>query len=292
VTLLNAVVQGVLLGGLYALFATGLSLMFGVMRTVNLAHGDVAVLAAFGVVALAAATGTTGAGSTVVGLVVVVPLAAALGYLVQRTLLQRTLGPSPLPALLVTFGLSIVLQNLLLEGFSADQRRLSLGGLETRSIALGDLAVGVLPLLVFLLAVVLLSGLALLLGRTRLGRALRATSDDREAALLVGIDARHVYGLATALAFATVALAGVLNGVGTSFSPASGPVLLLVAFEAVIIGGLGNLWGTLLGGVVLGVAQTVGAWIDPAQQILAGHLVFLAVLALRPQGLLPSAVTA
>lgn len=282
-SLANAIVQGVLLGGLYALFATGLSLIFGVMRLVNLAHGDLAVLAAFGSLILVDNLGL----SPLTTLLLVVPGMAVLGYLLHRGLLQRTVGVSPLPALLVTFGLSIVLQNVLLQFFSADQRRLRIGAFETGSLRIfGDLAVGYFPALVFGLAVALLASLSLVLRWTGFGRVLRATSDDQQAARLVGVDNRHMYALATAIAFATVALAGVLNGVQTNFSPASGPALLIFAFEAVILGGLGSLWGTLLGGVLLGVAQNVGAWIDPAQQILAGHLVFLLVLALRPQGLL------
>lgn len=286
-TLLNAVVQGLLLGGLYALFATGLSLMFGVMRLVNLAHGDIAVLGAFGSLVLGTALGVP----PLLSLAVVVPVSALLGYVTQRLLLDRTVGASPLPSLLVTFGLSIVVQNLLLASFTADQRRLSIGSASTASFSVGGLSVGWVPLAVFVLAVALLAGLSLFLARTATGRVIRATSDDPQAVRLMGVDAKHVYGVAAAIAFATVALAGVVNGIQTNFNPLTGPLLLIFAFEAVIIGGLGNVWGTLLGGVVLGVAQTVGAWVDPAQQILAGHLVFLLVLALRPQGLLPRTVT-
>jgi branched-chain amino acid transport system permease protein len=282
-TLVNAVVQGILLGGMYALFATGLSLMFGVMRIVNLAHGDFAVLGAFFALVLVESASL----SPLVTLLIVVPGMAVFGYVLQRGLLQRAVVESPLPALLVTFGLSIVVQNLLLEIFSADQRRLQIGSFETGSFQLTeDLAIGYFPAVVFAIAVALLIGLSLFLRRTQLGRLMRATSDDQETARLMGVDNRHMYAFAAAIAFATIALAGVLNGVRTNFSPAAGPILLIFAFEAVIIGGLGRLWGTLLGGIVLGVAQNVGAWIDPAQQVLAGHLVFLLVLALRPQGLL------
>jgi branched-chain amino acid transport system permease protein len=288
VDLTNAVVQGILIGGLYAIFATGLSLVFGVMRIVNLAHGDFATVAAFLALVL-----VTNVGLPVwATFVVVVPVMALLGYVVQRGLLQRTLSASPLPVLLVTFALSIVVSNLLLEVFSSDQRRLQLGALDTASFRVGALAIGVFPLLVFALAVLILGSLSAFLARTRTGRALRATSDDQEAAQLSGVDNRHVFGVATALAFGTVAVAGILSGAQTSFTPTSGATLLIFAFEVVIIGGLGNLWGSLAGGVVLGVAQNVGAWIDPAQQILAGHLVFLLVLALRPQGLFGRAVPA
>jgi branched-chain amino acid transport system permease protein len=287
VDLTNAVVQGVLVGGLYTIFAIGLSLVFGVMRIVNLAHGDFATVAAFlGLVLV------TNVGFPVwATFIVVVPVMAVLGYGVQRTLLQRSISPSPLPVLLVTFALSIVIQNLLLEIFASDQRRLQLGGLDTASLAVGSLSIGAFPLLVFVLAVVILGSLSAFLDRTKTGRAMRATSDDQEAAQLSGVNNRHVYGVATALAFATVAVAGILSGAQTSFTPASGAMLLIFAFEVVIIGGLGNLWGSLAGGVVLGVAQNVGAWIDPAQQILAGHLVFLLILALKPQGLLGKTAT-
>ncbi len=285
--LTNAVLQGVLVGGLYTIFAIGLSLVFGVMRIVNLAHGDFATIAAFlGLVLV------TNVGFPVwATFMVVVPVMAVLGYGTQRTLLQRTISPSPLPVLLVTFALSIVIQNLLLEIFASDQRRLQLGDLDTASFTVGSLSIGAFPLLVFVIAVVILGSLSAFLGRTKTGRAMRAASDDQEAAQLSGVNNRHVYGVATALAFATVAVAGILSGAQTSFTPASGAMLLIFAFEVVIIGGLGNLWGSLAGGVVLGVAQNVGAWIDPAQQILAGHLVFLLILALRPQGLLGKAAT-
>jgi branched-chain amino acid transport system permease protein len=285
-TLLNAVVQGILLGGLYALFAAGLSLMFGVMRLVNLAHGDIAVVAAFGALVVVQGLDV----HPFVALLVVVPVAAVVGYLTQRGLLTRTVGPSPLPALLVTFGLAIVLQNVLLLGFSANQQRLPAGDLAQRSLTIGTITVGVLPLGIFLTAVLVLGGLSLFLARTSLGRVIRATRDDPGAVPLMGVNPRHVYGIATAIAFASVAVAGVAFGTATTFSPASGATLLIFAFEAVIIGGLGRLWGTLVGGVVLGVSQTAAAALfGPAWQILAGHLVFLLVLALRPQGILGGA---
>lgn len=281
-TWVNAVVQGVLLGGFYALIATGLSLVFGVMRLVNLAHGDLSILAAF--LALTV-VGLLGLGPFA-ALAVVVPLMFGIGYLLQRGLLNPTLGRGVLPPVLVTFGLSIIVQNVLLLTYSADSRGLDAGRLETASLALTpQLAVGWLPLLTFVVAVAVLGGLQLLLRRTQLGRAFRAAADDPEAAALVGIDTRHLYALATAIALATVAIAGVFLGVRTTFAPSAGPVRLLFAFEAVIIGGLGSLWGTLIGGVVLGVAQTVGAQINPGWDVLAGHLVFLAVLALKPSGL-------
>ena len=282
----DTVVQGLLLGGLYALFATGLSLIFGVMRIVNLAHGDLSILAAFLAVVAVESLGL----HPFAALLLVAPLMAGLGYGLQRLLLNRLLGRGILPPILVTFGLSIIIQNVLLEVFSADSRRLNPGGIETASVAIGgQLAVGWFPLITLAVAVLVLLGLQGLIGRLPVGRALRATSDDQETAELMGIDNRRLYGLAMALSLGIVAVAGVFLGIRTTFTFASGPDRLLFAFEAVIIGGLGSLWGTLVGGAVLGVAQTVGAKLSPGWGILTGHLVFLAVLLFRPQGLFAKA---
>jgi branched-chain amino acid transport system permease protein len=221
-------------------------------------------------------------------LVIVVPLMASLGYVLQRSILNRTLGNDILPPLLVSFGLSVFLQNALLQIFSADSRRLHAGELETLHLDLpGGLAVGVLPCLMFIVAVTVIGGLQLLLYRTGLGRAFRSVSDDQEAAQLMGINNAHLFGLAMALSLAIVSIAGVFLGIRANFDPSIGPTRLIFAFEAIIMGGLGDLWGTLVGGVILGVAQTVGAKINPGYQILAGHVVFLAILTFRPQGFFP-----
>jgi branched-chain amino acid transport system permease protein len=278
----DAVVQGVLLGGLYAMFAAGLSIIFGVMRLVNIAHGDLIVLAAY--VALVT-TQTLGIGP-LPAIAVVVVVMAVLGYVLQRFLLNFTLGEDILPPLLVTFGLSIIIQNGLLEFFTADSRKLQAGAIEVASIQLpGGIAVGTLPVIQFLIAVFVIGALQFLLYRTALGRSFRAVSDDQQVAQLMGIDNRHIFGLAMALSLAVVAIAGVLLAVRSNFDPAIGPARLIFGFEAVIMGGLASLWGTLAGGVLLGVAQTVGARIDPGWQLLAGHVVFLIVLAIRPSGL-------
>jgi branched-chain amino acid transport system permease protein len=278
-----AIVQGVLVGGLYALFAAGLSLIFGVMRLVNIAHGDLIVLAAF--VALVAMQ-TVGIGA-IESLVIVIPVMAVLGYILQRGLLNFTLGSDILPPLLVTFGLSVIIQNALLEIFTADSRRLNAGPIEVATFNLAGIDIGVLPLVMFLAAVAVIGGLQFVFYTTALGRAFRATSDDARIARLMGLDNRHIFALAMALSLAVVAIAGVFLAIRTNFDPASGPARLIFGFEAVIIGGLGNLWGTLLGGVILGVAQAIGAQIDPGWQLLAGHIVFLAVLAVRPTGFFP-----
>lgn len=282
----NIVLQGVLVGGLYAMFAAGLSLIFGVMKLVNIAHGDLIVLAAYVALVVTQASGM----NPLVSLVVVIPVMAAIGYALQRGLLNRTLGDDILPPLLVTFGLSVFLQNGLQEVFSADTHRLQAGPVEVASVLLpGDVSLGVLPLLQFAVAVAVIGGLHLLFYRTALGRAFRAVSDDPEVAQLMGLDNRHVFALAMAISLAIVAVAGVFLAVRTNFDPATGPTRLIFGFEAVIIGGLTSLWGTLAGGILLGVVQAIGAEIDPGWQVLAGHLAFLAVLAVRPQGLLGGA---
>ncbi len=278
----NTIVQGLLIGGLYAMFAAGLSLIFGVMRLVNIAHGDLTVLAAYAAYVIISATGV----NPIVSLIAVVPLMALFGYGLQRLILNRVLGADILPPLLVTFGLSVIIQNGLLAGFSADSRRLDAGGLDVASLNLGGgLYIGWLPLAQFALAVAVIWGLHRLFYHSALGRAFRAVSDDQEVARLMGVDNRHVYGLAMALSLAIVGLAGVLLAIRSNFDPSLGPSRLIFGFEAVIIGGLSSLWGTLAGGIILGVVQAIGAQIDPGYQTLAGHLAFLAVLAFRPQGL-------
>jgi branched-chain amino acid transport system permease protein len=279
----NAIIQGVLLGGLYALFAAGLSLIFGVMGLVNVAHGDLIVLLAY----MAYFAGELMGLGPLMSLLVVLPLAAGLGYVLQRGVLNRTLG-ADLPPLLVTFGLSVIIQNGLLMLCTADSRRMQAGAFEIASWKVTDeLSIGLLPLTQFLCAVVVIAALQVLFYRTALGRAFRATSDDRTVAQLMGVETKHIFGLAMALSLAVAAIAAVFMGIRKSFDPYSGPLMLIFGFEAIIIGGLGSLWGTLAGGVVLGVAQTVGAQINVGWPIIAGHIAFVLVLLLRPQGLFP-----
>ena len=283
--MLETLVQGVLLGGLYTLFALGQSLMFGVMRLTNTAQGDFIILGAFAVIAGVSLTGD--AAPWLVALAVL-PVAFGFGYALQRYVLNGTLGKDPLPSLVVTFGLSIVIQNLLLELFSADPRAIETGGLNTQGIALGDaMSLGVLPLIVLAIAVGATGALQWLFARTALGRSFRAVSDDREISELMGLNAKKVYALATAIAFVLIAIAGALQGMRTTVSPSDGPLLLLFAFEAVIIGGMGSFWGTLAGAMILGVTQQIGFRLDPGWGIWFGHIVFLVVLVLRPQGLFP-----
>ena len=284
---LGTIIQGVLLGGLYALFAAGLSLIFGIMRLVNLAHGDLIVLAAFAILSLATWLGF----DPFLAALFAMPAMFAAGFALQHVLLNRTLGRDLLPPLLVTFGLSIIIQNGLLETFTADSRRLRLGAIETASIELGgNLAIGVMPLLTLGSAIAVILLLNLLFYRTALGRAFRATSDDLEIAQLMGIDHHRIYSITMGIAMVVATIAALYLGIRANFDPTIGPARLIYAFEAVIIGGLGSLWGTLAGGIIIGLAQTVGAKLNPEWQILAGHIAFLVVVVLRPRGLFPRAV--
>jgi branched-chain amino acid transport system permease protein len=278
----NALIQGLLTGGLYALLAAGLSLVFGVMRIVNLAHGDFSILAAFLVLTVASHTNLW------LGTIAVLPVMALLGYSLQRSMLNKSISMGVLSPLLITFAFSIIIQNALLKFFSSDSRSIQTDWLGSASIKINEsIYIGLLPLLTFATGVLLTLSIHFYLTRTRGGRAMRATSDDPTAAELVGINNRHIYGLATGIGLFAAGIAGILFGMRTQFSPSLGPIALIFAFEAVIIGGLGSLWGTLLGGIVLGISQSIGAQINPAYGVLTGHLVFILILLIRPQGLLP-----
>jgi branched-chain amino acid transport system permease protein len=282
----DTIIQGILLGGLYALFAAGLSLVFGIMRLVNLAHGDLIVLAAFLILVLVTALGLNPFLATLVA----VPIMFAVGWALQFFILNRTLGDDILPPLLVTFGLSIVIQNGLLETFSADSQRIGTGALVNESVLFGGIHVGLMPLLTFVSSIAVIIALNQLFYRTALGRAFRATSDDAVTAGLMGVEPKRVFATATGVAMIVVTIAAFYLGTRANFDPTIGPARLIYAFEAVIIGGLGSFWGTLFGGMIIGVAQTFGAALNPEWQILAGHIAFLLVLLARPRGLFPRAV--
>jgi branched-chain amino acid transport system permease protein len=260
----------------------GLAVIYGVMKQINIAHGDFIVLAAYVALGIVAATGLHP--------FLVIPLAivvfGAFGYFLQRTVLNRTLGSDILPPLVVTYGLSIVIENVLQQTQSGDPKSLKLGSLETASLPLGGgLAIGAFPLIMLVTAIVVAVVLEIVFNRTRLGMAFRAVSDDREIASIMGVRDRRLFGYATAISFAVIAIAGVFMGIKFTFSPSLGPNFLLYAFEAVVIGGMGSFWGTLAGGIILGIAQAIGFALNPGWGILAGHLVFLAVLLVRPTGI-------
>ena len=277
---LDGLIQGILLGGLYAQYALGMALMFGVMRLVNITHGDLVILLALIGISLAS-TFSMGPWSV---LVVLVVLGAVIGVILQRLILNRVVGADPLPSLIATFGLSIALQNAMLQIWSADTRSLEGGAIVHASFQLGPLFVGVLPVIVLLTATVLTGGLDVVLRSTRFGRALRAASADVEAAALTGVNPKTVYTGATAIAVAILGFAAVFQSLRSTVAPADGAFQLIYAFEAVIIGGMGSIWGAFLGAMALGISQSIGFRIDPGFGILAGHLVFLAILALRPEG--------
>jgi branched-chain amino acid transport system permease protein len=287
---INAAVQGILLGGLYALFAVGLSLVFGTMRLVNLAHGDLTILPAYVALVLV--------GALKFNPFYAIPMTMVImflgGYLLQRGLLNFVVQKGDIAGVIVTFGMSIVISNALQQGFTANSQGLDAGKVENLSITINDrLAVGWLPLIIFLMSLVVISVLQLYMNRTKMGRAFRAVSDDQEAARLMGINTRHIWAVAMGVALLIVSIGGVMMGIRTTFHPLLGSDRLIFAFEAVIIGGMGSSWGTMLGGVTLGLAQTLGARaFGSAWQILVGHVVFIIILALRPQGLLAKTVTA
>ena len=280
----NDIIQGILTGGLYALFACGLSLLFGVMGVVNLAHGDLAVIGGYIALAVIAVTHVP----VLLSFIVVVPIMALIGYLIQRTLIQAALNRSVLSTLLVTFGLSVVIENALLQFVNADSRSIGTGNaiISGSWKVTSSITIGYLPLLILAVAVVILLVLQYFLSRSRYGRAIRAVADDREAAQMSGVSYRHVFGIAAAIAFGTLGLAGIAQGMYSQFAPTTGTTtILLFAFAVVVIGGLGSLWGTLLGGIVLGIANQIGGQINSAYDPLAGFVIFLVVLVLRPQGL-------
>ena len=294
VDLANGVLSGTMLGGYYALIAVGLALNFGVMRLVNLSHGDWLIVAAYLCVSLLGASGVAPFWS----LLVVVPVMYAVGYGVQRALLNHVSvqaaerrGMSPvfglmLP-LLVTFGLSIVLSQGLLLIFSSDAAAIQ-NDLSYSAIRLSeDLSISTLRFGFFVAAAVLLIALSLWLRTTHVGRAIRAASDDAEVASLMGMRTAHVYAVASGVALASASIAGFMVGMSRPFQPFDGPPFLLTAFGVVVLGGLGSLGGTLLGGVVLGIVQVLaGTWFGPAAQQVGGYLVVLLMLAVRPDGLL------
>lgn len=281
-TWVDAIIQGLLLGGLYAQYAIGMALMFGVMRIVNIAHGDLVILLALIGVSMAGAWG----GGLESLILMLVPLGAIVGWVLQRGVLNRVVGSDPLRSLIATFGLSIALQNLMLQVWSADTRSISAGALSTMSVKVGPLFIGILPMIILMCGIVLTAGLDAVLRTTSFGRALRAAAADHEAATLSGVDTKEVYARATAIAVGILGMAAVFQATRTTVAPADGGAQLIYAFEAVIIGGMGSIWGAFVGAMTLGVAQVVGFRIDPGWGVLLGHVVFLIVLASRPQGLM------
>lgn len=282
--LLFLIVQGVLIGGLYALFAVGLSLSMGILRFVNIAHGDYIVAGSFLLLSVSAFLGV----SPFIALILTLPFAFVAGYVIERFLLTKIArkGGGVLPVILVTLAMGVIIQNALLEGYGPNTRKLFGGSIEVASIDIGGLFdVGLFPLAVFGTAVLVIAGLELFLRRTSMGARIRATADDPAAANLIGLPSAQIHAMAMGIVGLTIMIAACCMAVWTNFDPTIGPSRLLAAFEVVVLGGLGSLWGTLVGGIVIGIAQNIGAQFDAAWQTLAQHLVFLAILVIRPQGL-------
>lgn len=276
----ETLIDGLLLGALYALFGLGLSISLGVMRMINIAHGDFIVVGAY----LTSLTMQLAGIQPLASLIVVVPAMFMLGWLLQRLLLNYVVGGSMFAPLLVTFGLSVIIQNLLQETFTADTRSVQAGDIARRGFELGSVSIGVLQLLSASVAVLLFALTHLLVARTHFGRQSRAVADDPATARLIGVDDRNFFAIVTGFVFAVIAIASVLYAMRTPFSPSAGPERLLYSFEAVVLGGLGSLWGTLAGGLVIGVAQLFGARISSGLGPFFGHLIFLLLLLARPNG--------
>lgn len=279
---LDTLIQGIMLGGFFALSGLGLSLSFGIMRIVNIAHGDFLVVASYLGVVIVALCGI----NPLLAIAITVPVMFAIGYVLQRGLLNRAVDGGELSPLLVTFGLSIILHNALQEIFSADFKSLDAGAIEVASLSLGAIQIGWLPLLILLLTLAIFAALDRLMARTTFGRIVRATVDDPQVTSLMGVDTRKVYAIGMGLSMAIVGVAGSLYGIKSSFNPLAGGDQLLFAFETVIIGGMGSVWGTLAGGMALGIAQIVGLKIHAGWGAFAGHLVFFIFLFVKPNGLL------
>lgn len=284
--MIDQILQATLLGGLYAMFALGLAISVGVLRFINVAHGDIIVLMSFLMLTLSQSLGIP----VPLALALLIPAGGLFGWLLQRGILQRAASKNELQIILITFGLSTVIQNGLLEVYGADTRKVTAGGIELASLKLVDgLSVGVLPLIIFVIACLLIVGLEQVLYKTNIGVRIRAVADDPAAARLVGLSVPAVFAVAMALVGVTEAVSGGLMSIWTNFDPASGPTRLLIAFEVVVLAGLGSFWGVLAGGIIIAYAQTFGGMIDSALQVLGGHIVFLVLFLTRPQGLFPKA---
>ena len=276
------IMNGLLLGGLYGIVGIGMSMIFGIVRVVNLAHGDLVILASY----LSLVTLSIFNVSPLLTLILVIPAMFLIGFLIQYYLVNRVLGQGMNPPLLVAFGLSIILQNLLLLVFTPDARAL-LTSISIATLPIGNfINIPVVYLVDFIGSLLTILLLSRFFNRTYLGKAIRAASDDEGAAQLMGINTKKIYAWAMAIAGGTAAIAGVLVGMTFTFYPHTGPDYLIIAFGVVIIGGLGSLIGTFLGGLILGLAQILGAhFLGPGFQLLSGYIILLIVLAFKPTGL-------
>ena len=282
-TFLEPLINGILLGGLYSVIGIGLSMIFGIMRQVNLAHGELMILSSYLGLVFLQLLGL----HPLLTLFLVLPATFILGYLIQTFLFNRVLEKGMEPFLMISFGLSIILQNVLLLIFTPDARSLKTDLVIQSVDVYGLFHVPVIYLIDFTGSLLVIGLLHLFMKRTYLGWAIRASADDLSASKLMGIHTRRIYAMAMGIATATAAISGVLVGMTFTFYPHSGTQYLIIAFGVVIIGGMGSLLGTFLGGLILGIAQLVGAQLlGPGFQLLGGYLILLIVLTIRPQGIL------
>jgi len=281
--IINVIIQGLMIGGFYAILASGLAMVFGVMKVVNLAHGDLLIFSAFILLIFMETLAHLPfwvVASFAIGLMF------CIGYLFQKFVINKTMGKELLPPLLITFGLSMILQNGMLEFFSADSKKISLGEMDSLSFNLtNDIYIGVLPLITFVSAIVLLATMQAFISRTRMGRLIRAASDDPATLAQFGENPKHIYAVAFGISLGICAIAAIFFATTTQFNPLSGAPRLLNAFEAIVIGGVSSIWGALAGALLLGIAQSIGAYIDPTLQNFFGHVLFLIVLVFKPEGL-------
>ncbi len=280
--MIQCIVTGILLGGLYSMIGIGMSLVFGIMGLTNLAHGDLMILGTYISLVMTRALGC----NLIVSVIVSVIVMCVLGFVIQQFLVNKVMDKGEAPALLVTFGLSIFLSNLMLKIFSADNQSIN-NALSSKNIITTDvLSISASYLTSFIIACVIIIGLSLVMQKTNFGRAIRATSDDTMAAELMGVNTKLAYAAAMVICMGITAVAGTLVGSTFVFYPSSGTQYLIIAFGVVVIGGMGSLFGTLIGGIVLGVAQIVGGYVfGSGVQMLIAYIVLLVILALRPNGL-------
>ena len=280
--ILQPIVNGILLGGLYAIIAIGLSTIMGIVKVMNFAHGDLMILSSYLSLVFITRLGV----NPFLTFFGVIPLAYGIGYFYQRSLLNRVLGKEMDPPLIVAFGVSIILQNLLLLVFTPDAQTLMTGlGLKTIHIT-DDLKIPVNYLLDFLIGLVVIFFLYLFFQKSYLGRAIRAASDDEIAAKLMGVNTKNVYAHAMGISIMTAGIAGVLVGMTFTFYPHTGSQYLFIAFGVAIIAGLGSMKGTFVAGIILAVAQLFGGhFLGPGYQMISGHMVLLIVLLVKPKGI-------
>lgn len=284
---LELVINGVFLGMLHAIFGLGLSLIFGVMRIANIAHGELVVAGAF-----LAFLGADQFGLNPFQFIVPIGvLMFGLGWLLQSRLVNRVHGPDPIPALLLTFGVSIIAQNAMVMAFGANTRSIDVGQLKSGSITVLGLNLGLLPLITSVIALLIFAALHLVLTRTRIGRNIRGAADDPDILRLFGVDPKRIFALVMAISAVLAAIAGILMAMRTTFTPFSGAERLLLAFEVVVIGGLGSIRATLFGGVLIGIVHVLSFRFDPASGLLYGHLLLILVLLLKPSGIAGKKVT-